>query len=240
MSVEHWILMVGVLVAAVPPVGAAEAGDVPGAEQAEVKFNLDGQRVLTLPPEARGFSIRDEEIVGSRLIGRHQLLLVGLRRGRTELLFFGPQGGPIHRIRFHVDRFDVCTLVICEACRLLPKGTQLTLGNVGDRPVIRGIARSIEEARAAKHLTWVYPQFGLDVRLSERALREGLLRVNHDLWRAGFLHARAIVVGNQVGLRGHFASELEEELARAAIASSARWLEGALELPIVASESVEE
>ncbi len=230
MKVEHWILLVGLLVGASPPAGA---------EPGEVKFSLGSQRVLTLPPEARGFSIGDERILESRLVGRQQLLLVGLRRGRTELLFFGPHG-PIRRIQFNVDRFEACVLVICEACRLLPKGTQLEVTSMGDRPVVRGIARSIEEARAAKHLAWVYPEFLVDVRLSERALREGLLRVNHDLWRAGFLDARAIVVENQVGLRGHFASELEEELARAAIATSARWLEGALELPIVASETVEE
>jgi hypothetical protein len=239
MRVEHWILLVGLLVGAGQSAGAAEAGDAPGAEQGEVKFSLGSQRVLTLPPEARGFSIRDEGIVESRLTGRHQLLLVGLRRGRTELLFFGPHG-PIRRIRFHVDRFDACVLVICEACRLLPKGTQLEVTSVGDKPVVRGIARSIEEARAAKHLAWVYPEFSVDVRLSERALREGLLRVNRDLWRAGFLDARAIVVGNEVRLRGHFASELQEELARAAIASSARWLEGALELPLAPIGSLED
>ncbi|WP_309897129.1 pilus assembly protein N-terminal domain-containing protein [Archangium sp.] len=240
MRVEHWILMVGVLVGAVPPAGATEPGDVPGVEQGEVKFGLDHQRVVTLPPEARGFSIRDESIVGARLIGRHQLLLVGLRRGRTELLVFGPQGGPIRRIRYRVDRYDVCTLVICDVCQMLPKGTHLEVTLVEDRVVIRGIARSIEDVRAVKHVLWVYPRIMVDMRLSERAVREELLRVNHALWRAGFLQARAIVVGNRLELSGTFANDRAQEVARAAITASAHWLEVALGLPIVPIGSPED
>ncbi|HEX8821583.1 MAG TPA: pilus assembly protein N-terminal domain-containing protein [Archangium sp.] len=231
MSVAHWILVVGMLLGTSLPVSAAEA------EQR--KLSLGSQRVLTLPPEVRGYSVRDEGMLELRLIGRQHLLVIGLRRGRTELLLFGPQG-PIRRIQYHVDRFELCELVICEACRLLPKGHLLQLGGQGDQPMLRGIAHSIEEARAVKHLAWVYPQFVVDVRLSERAVREGLLRVNHELWRAGFLGARAIVVGNQVGLSGHFASEREEANARAAIASSVHWFEAGLELPLAASGALED
>jgi hypothetical protein len=240
MSVEHWILLVGVLVGAVPPAGATEAGDVPAAGQGEVRFGLDSQRVVPLPPEARGFSIRDESIVGARLTGRHQLLLVGLRRGRTELLVFGPQGGPIRRIRFRVDRYDVCELVICEVCQMLPKGTHLQVTMVEDRVVIRGIARSIEDVRAVKHILWMYPRIMVDMRLSEHAVREELLRVNHALWRAGFLQARAIVVGNRLGLSGTFANDRDQELARASITASAHWLEEGLRLPIVPIGSPED
>jgi hypothetical protein len=238
MSVEHWILLVGMLMGSGLPVSTAKAEDAPRVERVEeVKFSLGSQRVLTLPPEVRGFSIRDEGMMDARLIGRHHLLLIGLRRGRTEVLLFGPQG-PIRRIPFYLDRFDACTLVICEACKLLPKGTLLELSGPVEQPVVRGIARSIEEAHAVKRLVWTYPQFSVDVRLSERALREGLLRVNHELWRAGFLHARAIVVGRQVRLSGPFDDERQKELAHAAIASSARWLEGALELPLAVPTSL--
>ena len=240
MRVEHWILMVAVLVGAVPPAGATETGGVPGVEQGEVRFGLDHQRVVTLPPEARGFSIRDESIVGARLLGGRQLLLVGLRRGRTELLFFGPQGGPIRRIRFRVDRYDACTLVICEVCQMLPKGTHLEVSMVEDRVVIRGIARRIEDVRAVKHILWVYPRIMVDIRLSERAVREELLRVNHALWRAGFLQARAIVVGNRLGLSGTFANDRDQELARASITAAAHWLEEALRLPLVPIGSPED
>lgn len=71
----------------------------------------------------------------------------------------------------------------------------------------------------------------VDVRLAnERPLREALVVVNRELWRQGYLDARAVVVGDRVQLIGPFASG-EEILARAAIAPYIEWLEDRL-LPV--------
>jgi Flp pilus assembly secretin CpaC len=235
MSVERWSRWVIVLLGILLPVVASGAEEeVPMAEEVPIHLAVGSQKVILLPPEVRGFSVRDEGTLELRPVGRY-LLLIGLESGRTEFLLFGPQG-PIRRYQVRVVKSMGCTLFICEACRLLPKGHELEIGSAGDRPAIRGIAYSIDEARGVNHLASEFPSFVVDVKLSERALREALLRINHELWREGFLDARVIVQGKDVVLTGHFRSKLEETSAVGTIAPYVEWLSDGLGLPILASE----
>jgi hypothetical protein len=234
MSVERWSRLVVMLLGIVLPVGAAGAEAVPKAEEVPIHLAVGSQKVIALPPEVRGFSVRDEGTLSLRPVGSY-LLLIGLEAGRTEFLLFGPQG-PIRRYQVRVDKLMGCTLTVCEVCRLVPKGHDFEFGWKDDRWVIRGIAHSIDEARGVNHIASEFPQFIVDVRLSERALREALLRINHELWRAGFLDARVIVQENEVVLSGHFKSKLEETVAVGTIAPYVEWLADGLGLPIAASE----
>ena len=212
------------------------AGTAPGAEPSDerprVVMSTNTQRVLSFPPEVRGFSVRDEGVLEVRFIGNRQLLLLGgPNEGLTELILHGPTG-PVRRLEVRLLKRDACGGVICEPCRLLPRGHMLQMWGEDDIPVLRGIAWSLEEARAVRLLATSYPIVRIKVKLAGRALREGLLRVDHALWRAGFLHARARVVEGRVFLGG-FASDADEARARAAIAPAIAELEEVLTLPLV-------
>jgi Pilus formation protein N terminal region len=222
-----WCQVVAVLLWAGTSLGAE-----PSPERSRMELSPGSQRVFTLPPEVRGFSVRDEGVVEVRSIGSRQLLVMALDEGRTELVLHGPFG-PVRRIDVRLVKRDACGFFICEPCGLLAKGHMLQMGGVEDVLVLRGIAWSLEEARSVKLLAARYPLVRIEVRLDRRALREGLLRVNHTLWRAGFLHARASVVDGRVSLSGRFASDADEARARAAIASEVVWMEELLGLPVV-------
>lgn len=205
-------------------------------ERPRVRLSPAGaQRVLSLPPGVRGFSVRDEALMEVRLIGPRQLLLTGLREGRTELVLHDAFA-PMRRIDVLLELRDVCAPFICEPCEL-PRGHMLQLWIRGEDPGLRGIAYTLEEARAVRLIAVRFPYFHLDVRLDRRALQPGLMRVNHALWRAGFLHARATVMDGRVQLSGRFTSEADEARARAAIAPAATELEEAL-LPLAEEEPV--
>lgn len=224
-----WCWLVAALLWSVPSFSAE-----PSDEKPRVHLSPGSQRVLTLPPEVRGISVRDEALVAARFVGPRQLLLIGLREGLTELVLHDAFA-PMRRMDVRLELRDACALVICEPCELLPKGHMLQLRSMGEFAGLGGIAWSLEEARAVRLIAVRYPDFPVEVRLARRALEEGLLRVNHALWRAGFLHARARVVDGRVLLSGRFASEADEARAREAIASTAAWLEEAL-LPLAEEE----
>lgn len=203
----------------------------PLEEPPQITFSVGTLKTLPLPPEVRGFTIRDEDMVEAK-IQDGQLLLAGLEQGVTELVLFGPYG-PVSHSKLRLEPGGGCTLVICDLCKFLPEGHALRLVFGADRLIVRGIAHSLEEARAVKNIASLYPNVAIQAQLDDRAVHQGLLRVNRELWRAGYLDARAIVVGDRVLLSGHFASDAAESLARATIAPYATWLEDRLGLPIV-------
>lgn len=192
-------------------------------------------RMIVLPPDARGYAVRDEDMVEIRQgPARNTLWMIALQRGVTEVFLFGPQG-PVRRIKVWSGTAGDGMEMICEICKLFPQGSALWIESVSyDQLLVRGTAYTLEEARSVKIILSEYRHISADVQLTERALREGLLRVNHALWSAGFLDARAVVVGNQVELTGRFKSDADESRARATLAPYAQWLEERLGLPILA------
>ncbi len=193
-------------------------------------------RLIVMPPGVRGFAVRDPGMVEVRL-GQipNTLMVISLERGITELLLFGAQG-PIRRIKLWMGSSGDGFLVICEVCKFFPEGHALWIESVGasGRLLVRGTAYTLEEARSVKLLTSWSRNISSEVQLTERALRMGLLRVNRELWSAGFLDARAVVVGSQVVLTGRFKSDEDESRAKATLAPYGRWLEDRLGLPILA------
>jgi hypothetical protein len=212
--------------------GATSASaETPHEERPELTFWVGTLKTLPLPPAVRGFAVRDEGMVEAK-VADGQLQLIGLEQGLTELVLFGPNG-PVRRFNLRLEPGGGCTLMICDMCKLLPEGHALRAVPLGEHVALRGIAYSLEEARAVKTIAALYPNVLIQVQLDDRAVRLGLLRVNHELWRAGFFDARAIVVGDRVLLSGHFASDAAESRARATIAPYVTWLEERLGLPVV-------
>lgn len=198
------------------------------------RLHPGSQRAIVIPPGLRGFAVRDEDMVEVRPAGPQVLLLIAYRRGITEVLLFGDQG-PIRRLKVWVGTSGDGMLVICDVCKFFPAGHALWMEGVGDRLLVKGTAYTLEEARAVKLITSEYRNILADVKVTERALREGLLRVNHALWSEGFLDARAVVVGNEVVLTGRFKSDEDESRARATLGPYAQWMEERLGLPVLAS-----
>lgn len=215
--------------------GGAPASAQPSVPEQYQRIHPGNQRLIVIPKDVRGYAVRDEDMVQIRQGPmRNTLLVISLRRGITEVLLFGAQG-PIRRIKVWSGTSGDGMEMICVVCKLFPEGSALWMESVAyDRLLVRGTAYTLEEARAVKLITSEYRYISADVQLTERALREGLLRVNHALWRAGFLDARAIVVGNHVELTGRFKSDAEESRAKATLAPYAQWLEERLGLPILA------
>jgi hypothetical protein len=223
-----WLWMLAVLWGWAMPAHAAQ----PVEPMPLLSFWVGTQRVISLPPEVRGFEVRDKDMLEVLLLGPRQLLVIGQNEGKTELLLYG-RHGPIHRMEVRLTSSG-CTLMICGMCRLLPEGTTIKAGSFGAVAALLGVAHTLEEARAVRLIKAEYPNVQLRVQLTERALRAGLMRVNHELWRAGFLDARAIVMGDRVLLTGSFRSDADETRARATIAPYVAWLEERLGLPVLA------
>lgn len=226
-----WMVMLALLLG-----GGAPARAQSSIPEQYHRMHPGTMRMIVLPPEARGYAVRDEDMVEIRQgPARNTLWMIALRRGITEVFLFGAQG-PIRRIKVWSGTSGDGMEVICVVCKLFPEGSALWIESVAyDRLLVRGTAYTLEEARSVKLITSEYWHISADVQLTERALREGLLRVNHALWSAGFLDARAIVVGNHVELIGRFKSDADESRARATLAPYAQWLEERLGLPILAS-----
>jgi hypothetical protein len=222
-----WYWMLAVLLGWATPASALP----PAQEPSSVSLGVGTQKVLGIAHELRGFEVRDRGRVEVRSIGNRQLLLTGAQEGLTELVIYG-RHGPIQRFQILV-RSQELICGICDACTILPAGHQLRIGVVGDILTVRGVASSLEVARGVRLMREEFPRLLVDVKLTEQAVRAGLLRVNHELWRAGFLEARAIITGDQVLLTGRFKSDADETRARATIAPYVTWLEERLGLPIL-------
>lgn len=190
-------------------------------------------KLIIMPQEVRGYAVRDPGMVELRPGPvRNTVYVISLERGITELLVFG-EHGPIQRVKLWMGSSGDGFLMICEICKAFPEGNALWVESAGGgRLRVRGTAYTLEEARSVKQvLSWSRDIFS-EVQLTERALRGGILQVNRELWRAGFLDAHVVVVGAQVVLTGRFKSDEDEARARATVAPYARWLEDRLGLPI--------
>jgi hypothetical protein len=199
------------------------------------RLHPGNQREIVIPGGIRGYAVRDEDMVQVRQGDSiHKLLLIaGMRRGITEVLLFKDRG-PFRRLKIWIGTSGDGMQMICVICKVFPEGNALWIESVGDgHLVVKGTAYTLEEARAVMLVMSEYRQVSADVQVTERAVREGLLRVNHALWSEGFLDARAVVVGHQVLLTGRFKSDEEESRARATLAPHARWLEERLGLPVL-------
>ncbi|WP_224363325.1 pilus assembly protein N-terminal domain-containing protein [Hyalangium versicolor] len=205
---------------------SAEARPQPSTEPMRLPPGVT--KVINLPPGVRGFAIRDEELLQARPIGNRQLAVYVSpeNQGDTRLLLFGPEG-PIRTFDIRVRRMDVWQRV-CDLCRFLPPDSLLELDIAGTTFMVRGPALSLDDARGVRLMRAIYPYIFVDVQLVDRALREALLQINHELWRAGFLDASAIVVGDRVVLTGRFSSSTDEARAHLTLAPYAEWLEDRL------------
>jgi Flp pilus assembly secretin CpaC len=185
---------------------------LPAVAEEPVRLAPGEQKVIEVPG-VRRIAIAAPDVADVKTIGKSQLLITGLRRGRTTLTLW-TDGRQFQRI-VEVDA---------------PRAEDLTrelkafgfddveVRTVGEKLVVNGHVDSLGDMRKLRSLVAgrsdVTLLVGLDARVVQAALTTTAEQINNALKRNGIVSAKAVVVGQRILLEGSVSDDAERDKAQ--------------------------
>jgi pilus assembly protein CpaC len=155
--------------------------------------------------------VGDPEIADVKVVGRSELLVLGVAEGRTTLLVWKDSG---QRVSYTISvRKQDPKDIISEVRALLGDREGVQLRIVGDRVYMDGEALTTEDYDRVQEITKIYPQVKSFVRVSHNAKRLAAAALNQAFERQSLPGVRAVAVGSKLFLEGSV--ESKEDLTRA-------------------------
>ena len=179
----------------------------PAGADETLALGVGGQRVIQVPGGIGRVAVGDPTVADVKTLGSDQVLLVGLKEGRTTLLVWrsnGVRDGYVVSVR----RQDPAE-VLAEARRLLGDREGLEVRAVGDRVTIEGEALTADDHRRVEEILELYPSVRSFVRVSPAAREAAAKALSAALHRAGLERVRASAVGTLLLLEGTVDTEAE-------------------------------
>jgi|GEM_PF-296194 len=201
-------VLVALLVAASPRPAEAES---------VIHLGVGTQKVLKIRGGIQRIAVGNPEIADVRPLGDGEILVVGVREGRTTLLVWRTSGA---RDSHLVVVRKVSTEDLADEVRaLLGEREGLFVRAAGDRVIIDGEAYTPEDHRRVLAVLELYPDVRSMVRVTEHARNLAVAEINRELQRAGLRHVVAQAIGGTIVLEGHVESEVERRKAELVVAA---------------------
>jgi pilus assembly protein CpaC len=182
----------------------------PAAAQEIITIGVGQQKIIQIPNLER-VAVGDPEIADVKVVGRSELLVLGVAEGRTTLLVWKDNG---QRVSYTISvRKQDPKDIISEVRALLGEREGIQLRIVGDRVYMDGEALTTEDYDRVQEITKIYPQVKSFVRVSHNAKRLAAAALNQAFEKASLPGVRAVAVGSKLFLEG--SAESKEDLTRA-------------------------
>jgi len=182
------------------------------AEEPTVRLTPGEQRVLDFPG-LRRVAVAAPGVADVKVVGKSQLLVIALSRGRTSLTVW-------------TDKQQLQRTLVVEPPRAEELARELkALGfsglevrTIGDRVVVDGHVESLQDMRTLRSvvggLSYVSLLVRLDAQVIQAALTTTAEQINIALKRNGIINAKAVVVGQRIVLEGSVSDEAERDKAQ--------------------------
>ncbi len=182
----------------------AAAAAAVAAVPCDVQVSVGQQRVLNLPGVSR-IALSGAGIFDVKALGGGQVLLTGVARGRSSLLWFDGRGSS-----------SACAVSVddgrsSELGRMLRQfvGSNLTVTEFSEFVVVDGTIDSVEDARRLDALVKDNPRVKVLARFNPRVIPVVAEIITAQFQRQGLANAKASAIGQKVVLEGSVADEKE-------------------------------
>lgn len=173
--------------------------------ESTIHLGVGTQKVLKVRGGIARIAVGNPEVADVRPLGDGEILIVGIREGRTTLLVWRANGAQDSHLL--VVR-KVSTEDLAEEVRaLLGDREGLFVRAAGEQVIIDGEAYTPEDYRRVQAVLELYPEVRSMVRLTPTARRLSLEEINQELRRAGLRHVLAHAIGSRLFIEGHVESE---------------------------------
>jgi len=186
-------------------------------EGSSITIAVGQQQVLTVKQISR-VSIGDPNLADVKALPTdNQILLTGLKKGRTTLIVWLSTG---KRISYMITITLVPpNQVIAEVRALLGDIEGVTIRTVGDRVYLDGQAYTTDDFQRINEVIELYPSVKSFVRVAPNAKKLVANTLNQELQRAGLKNVQASVVGTTIFLEGSV--ESTQDLQKAELITKA-------------------
>jgi pilus assembly protein CpaC len=185
------------------------------AQDGTITVGVGTQKVLSVPGATK-ISVGDDSVATVRQTGPGQVVVTGVRDGRTSLLVFKGNGRQTYTI--YVRRQDTGE-VSGEIRRLLGDIEGVTVRAVGDRIYLEGQAYTSQDAERIQQLVDLYPNVISFVKVAPNAKKIVAQNLNAAFQKAGLKNVEANVIGSTVFLEGSV--ESQQDLQKAELITKA-------------------
>ncbi|MFO7155240.1 MAG: pilus assembly protein N-terminal domain-containing protein [Pseudomonadota bacterium] len=204
------------------------AGPRSAAAESVIHLGVGTQKVLKIRGGIQRIAVGNPEIADVRPLGDGEILVVGVREGRTTLLVWRASGA---RDSHLVVVRKVSTEDLADEVRaLLGEREGLVVRAAGERVIIDGEAYTPEDHRRVQAVLELYPDVRSMVRVTEHARNLSVAEINRELRRAGLGHVVAQAIGGRIVLEGHVESEVEKRKAELVVAALGETAENLVQL----------
>lgn len=183
------------------------AGPRSAAAESTIHLGVGTQKVLKIRGGIHRIAVGNPEIADVRPLGEGEILVVGVREGRTTLLVWranGAQDSHLLVVR-KVSTEDLAD----EVRALLGDREGLHVRAAGERVIVDGEAYTPEDHRRVQAVLELYPDVRSMVRVSPHARSLSVAEINQELRRVGLRHVVAQAIGGKLFLEGHVESEAD-------------------------------
>src|SRR5690606_35992760 len=185
--------------------------------ESTIHLGVGTQKVLKVRGGIARIAVGNPAVADVRPLGDKEILIVGVREGRTTLLVWrnsGAQESHLLVVR-KVSTEDLAD----EVRALLGDREGLYVRAAGDQVIIDGDAHTPEDHRRVQAVLELYPDVRSMARVAPTARRLAVEEINRELQRAGLRHVFAQVVGARLFLEGHVESEADLRKAELIVAA---------------------
>lgn len=190
--------------------------------ESTIHLGVGTQKVLKVRGGIARIAVGNPDVADVRPLGDGEILIVGIREGRTTLLVWranGAQDSHLLVVR-KVSTEDLAD----EVRALLGDREGLFVRAAGEQVIIDGEAYTPEDYRRVQAVLELYPDVRSMVRVTPTARRLSVEEINREFQRAGLRHVLAHAIGSRLFIEGHVESEADlrkAELIVAALGESA-------------------
>lgn len=175
--------------------------------ESTIHLGVGTQKVLKVRGGIARIAVGNPGVADVRPLGDGEILIVGIREGRTTLLVWRASGAQDNHLL--VVR-KVSTEDLADEVRaLLGDREGLYVRAAGEQVIIDGEAYTPEDHRRVQAVLDLYPDVRSMARVAPTARRLAVEEINLELQRAGYRHVLAHVVGQRLFLEGHVESEVD-------------------------------
>lgn len=179
--------------------------------ESTIHLGVGTQKVLTVRGGIARIAVGNPDVADVRPLGDGEILIVGIREGRTTLLVWRANGAQDSHLL--VVR-KVSTEDLAEEVRaVLGDREGLFVRAAGEQVIIDGEAYTPEDHRRVQAVLELYPDVRSMVRVTPTARRLAVEEINEELQRAGLRHVLAQAIGARLFLEGHVESEADRRKA---------------------------
>lgn len=183
------------------------AGPAPAQAESVLHLGVGTQKVLDVRGGIARIAVGDPTIADVRPLGEGQILVVGMREGRTTLLVWrnsGRQDSHLLVVR------KVSTEDLADEIRaLLGDREGIEVRASGEQVILDGRAYTPEDHRRVQEVVELYGEVRSLVQIAPHALRLLIEELNQALQEAGLRHVHAGSVGASVYVEGSVESQAE-------------------------------